>query len=392
MTFKTQKEAIEYLKSLDSIVVPSQFTYFNHCTCYQNSKIQTEMKSRGTWTGLPLNNVVLTQEMSFVERNRRIIEALEYGSVERANISYHSTPLSKNFILRVIMPKQNLSLQDKENLGITEEYQEKLRSEYRGFGDGRHPKLGKGEKILIFACSTVDEISKKNIDIFYGVREQDVIMYANKVANELQKQNEFPECILPTATQSPGNSYYLFDRNLDNFDKDTYSIKKSKDFSRYKERWILGTSGPIQIKDSEFEVEYQEEIKRELNDILQKKVKKLEDLVGVQLSNYFRSETITECGVRVNLVPKTFKKLQMEQEELKYMIDYLYNSGKISENYKNGLISDLNYVYEKWKLVALQNQKDYDTLENTPPQTTHFIEHVRRNTEISETEEIKKSR
>ena len=237
--FKDIKSALEFLKNLDFIIMPKQFTYFNHCTHYKPSE---------NWDELPIEEFTIRKEMSFLERRRRIIEGLDKGSVEEIDVTYTPSIDSKPFIIRVIMPKQNLSKQDLIDLDIDDEYYKKLRLEHNGLMGGySHPKLASGEKIHIFACSTVDEVSKKTIDIFYGVREQDVLRYANTVYNELTKKSSYDEPIMPKSKN---------DRDFE-FEHRTYSIKKSKDFSRY----IRKDHGEY-LQLSDFENEYFESLKK----------------------------------------------------------------------------------------------------------------------------------
>lgn len=272
MNFTDAYDAIKYLSSLEDIIIPKQFTYFNHCTCYQDKKIVSEKNRGKVWTTLPLEEVVIKWEMSFTERNDRIRQALDYGGVEKASISYKSIPFSKNFILRVIMPKINLSQKEFDELGVDDVYKTKLRREYSGFGDYRHPKLKNGEKILIFACSTVDEVSGKRIDIFYGVREQDTIMYANIVFKELNKQSKYLPCKMPKVSKVDGQSFYNYDSNLENFDQKTYSISKSNDFSRFKRMRVVFNSKTQASVFSEFEEEYYKDIMIQLEKLEQTEI------------------------------------------------------------------------------------------------------------------------
>ena len=262
MEFKTVTEALQYLQSIDQIIMPPQFTYFNHCTSFQAEALQKNKLFQKSWTQIPIDGFVIKKEMSFTERNQRIDEALGYGGKEKAGIQYAMPNGAKAFIIRVIMPKKNLSPEDKEKIGIDEVYNRTLQQEYMGLGDGRHPKLRHGEHILMFASSTIDEVSGQKIDILYGVREQDVIRYATAVKEALSIQNSYEECVIPTPERVPGAAYYEWDRDY-KFNRETYSISRNKDFNRYIRKGIIGPSGEVVLYQvSKFEEEYLAELRK----------------------------------------------------------------------------------------------------------------------------------
>lgn len=262
MNFETIEEALEYLKSLDQIIMPTQFTYFNHCTSFQAEAIQKNSLIKKSWTQIPVDGFVVKREMSFTERTQRIEEALEYGGKERANLAYAAPKNAKNFIIRVIMPKKNLSLEDRRKLKIEGEEELLLQKEYMGLGDMRHPKLKHNEHILMFACSMQDEVSGTNVDILYGIREQDVIRYANCVREALSIKTNYGPCIIPTTNKVDGQCYYEWDHNYQ-FEYEIYSIPKEKNFNRYLRRGVIGPSGEIVLyQASEFEQEYINELKK----------------------------------------------------------------------------------------------------------------------------------
>ena len=252
--FNTKEEALAYLQSIDRIVFPVQYTYFNHCTCYTPPHLKTS-NNKKSWSELPIPGFTIRREMSFKERDERIAEALDYGSVTHAGISYAMAPNSIPFIIRVVIPKLN------SGLNLSPEYQRRLQYEYRGLGDGRHAKLGHGEKIYTFASTKQDEVSGQAIDIFYGIREQDLIMYANTVYEELQKKPTYAPPIMPTAKKVPGTTYYEKERDYE-FNHRTYSLLKSKDFNRYFRMKLVGPNGEIQGEmQSQFEKEAEETIR-----------------------------------------------------------------------------------------------------------------------------------
>ena len=247
MEFKNAKEALEYLRSLNTIVMPVQFTYFNHCTSFQAEAIQATQVLKKSWTQIPTEDFVIRREMSFVERTERIEEALDYGRVDEAAICYAMPKGAKPFIIRVIMPKKHLSIDDRRKLDIDEVYYQKLWKEYLGLRGGRHPRLGHGEHIFMFASSTKDEVSGQSVDILYGVREQDIIRYANAVREALIIQHTYLECIIPSPTRVSGQAYYEWDHNYQ-FERETYVIPRDKDFGRY-ERKDVGDNCSYQFSD-----------------------------------------------------------------------------------------------------------------------------------------------
>lgn len=333
MEFKDSREAVEYLKSLEDIVMPPQFTYFNHCTMYQSKGMKNSRYQ--SWTELPLGEVILNKDMSFKDRNMRITQAFEKGGLKYAEIGFGKVENSKNFMLRVIMPNENLSIDDKAELGIDEAYQSKLTQEYRAFGTASHPKLKTGEKLLVFASSTVDEISGKKIDVFYAVREQDAIMYAKKVASELEKQNKYNSAILPT-TRTYDGTY--------DFDKHTYSIKKDKDFSRYTETKIIGDSANGPIYGTEFTRDYIYDVQQEILEKKKKNKQKLENGLGITITDYY---TAMDGDKLVNL-PKSKDKLLNEYLMMDYQIDHSYysKSSNFSDAYRQEMKRILKEVYD----------------------------------------------
>ena len=185
-------DSLQYLRALNTIVIPEEYTYWVHNTTYgKNENPQDKM-----FEEIPIDHFVVRGRMSFVERNARAIEAVEYGGFNRAAIAYMPNPRGKKIQIRVIMPKQFPTKAQKEKLGLSAKENADLRAEYNGLGDARHPKLKNGEKILIFATSQIDEISRKSIDIFYGVREQDLERYVESV-RDLMINTQVKPYILP---------------------------------------------------------------------------------------------------------------------------------------------------------------------------------------------------
>lgn len=257
--FKTTTEAINYLKSLNGIIMPVDFTYFNHCTSYLLPP-SAQKSTKKIWEDFPKDGFVIYREMSFTERDVRIISALEHGGADKASIRY-SAPSQPHlpFIIRVIMPKRH------NNLNLSEANQKELDIIYSGYGDNRHPKLPNGTSIFMFACSNFDEVSGKEVDILYGIRSKDVIMYANKVYEEMQKQDIYPYAQMPEVeeidvVEKMGNTNIVTTRKAFitdfEFNHHTYTIPKNKNFYRYERHPIVDEDGNIQaIMESDFEAE-----------------------------------------------------------------------------------------------------------------------------------------
>ncbi len=247
------QEKIEILRKMDSIIIPYDFTYFHHSTSYIPAKIKERVKNGKyirRWTELPQSEFVIKGEMSFVERDDRIKQVLEYRRpLSEAAIIYTLPDYSKPFCIRVIIPK--LDAIRKGRLPISEEYKRETEKLYFGYGDGRHPKLKNGERIILIGNAMIDEVSGKMVDIFYGVRECDIDLYFDSISKAVKSGY----------SHDPGVNLSTFDqfgRNT-NFYPQNYSITKSLNSRRY--------SG----SPSEFELElledYQEELKNDTQEL-----------------------------------------------------------------------------------------------------------------------------
>ena len=188
----TIEDAIKYLRSLDYICMPSKYTYFHHNTSYVANYDREEGKYNKAWPEVPTEDFKVKFELSCVEKDKRIQDALDYGGLEHASISYAPEKNSKLFAIRIIMPKNNLTDEEYKQLGLSDEDIKKLKSEYRGLGDIRHPKLANNEHVIMIGNITKDEVSGKDLDIVYGVREQDIISYANIVSQKLDIESVLP--------------------------------------------------------------------------------------------------------------------------------------------------------------------------------------------------------
>ena len=255
MEFKTVEEAKKYLENLQSVVFPQEYTYFIHCTTFSSKENAEKNNNNRSWTELPTKNFVVSKEMSFVERKDRVREALDYGGLDRARNIYTSMPDSKPFQIRVVIPRANLSEEEKTKLGFSNQDYRKFVFDNHLGKNGRHPKLWNGEKIEIFATSTYDEVTKTQQDIFYGVREQDIIKYAEMVSRELEKGVTIQEDKIPQTRDA-----------YDDWKTRPFSLQKAPNNYRYFRKYIPDEKGSYQAYQySEFEKEYYDDIKKSVS-------------------------------------------------------------------------------------------------------------------------------
>lgn len=216
-------DSLHYLRGLDKIVLPSEFTYFNHCTNYLPSEIKQKMingKYVNGWDFVPIDTFVIKREMSFVERTERVSNCLHYQKpLSEVPIIYKLNEYAKPFIIRVVMPKKSIITKDNFN----DPYIQELHKIYLGLGDGRHEKLPNDTKLLVFATSQVDEISGKKVDIIYCVREIDLKWYASLVKETLT--NRVPVEFMIDENLHRGSSLTFFNRD--------FLLERDVDFSRY---------------------------------------------------------------------------------------------------------------------------------------------------------------
>lgn len=181
--FQTEESALQYLRQCDLIIIPSLYTYWCHCSLYSPSG-QNVGK---LWNSLPIDVVEVRHEMSFKTREQRFEQTIIHQDLKCAPTDYaiDTTQTLKNFQLKVVIPKPMLTENEKRLLDKDEQYFSDYNYAYRGLGDGRHPKLPNKTKIYIFGYTQNDEMSGKPIDTVWGVREKDLLNYANSVRREL---------------------------------------------------------------------------------------------------------------------------------------------------------------------------------------------------------------
>lgn len=221
------QEKINFLRNLDGIIIPYDFTYLHHSTSYIPKDLKNRTVNKGNiknWTILPYNEFVIRKEMSFVTRDNRIEEVItQKKPLTTANIIYNLPDYSKPFCIRIIIPKINAVIENK--ISVSNEYKKELQKIYNGYGENRYPKLKGGEKIILIGSSTKDEISGKTIDIFYAIREFDIDLYIKSIA----------ETIKSGYIENSEVNLQIFDKYGKNIDfyPYSYSIEKNKTEERY---------------------------------------------------------------------------------------------------------------------------------------------------------------
>jgi len=189
--FKSEQEALEYLMQCRKIIVPSKFTYWCHSSQLQSNPNATQNpKLSKLWSELPTNGFTVRNEMSFLSRKDRLEYARRYQSLSSVPTSYTEVAGQEGFQIKVMMPRMNLTKEDFQSLGKDNEYQKNLSYQYRGLGDGRHPKLPNKSEVHMFGFMDHDEMSGKPIKTMIGVRGEDLIAYATEVKKELREKSK----------------------------------------------------------------------------------------------------------------------------------------------------------------------------------------------------------
>ena len=75
-----QQEDLEYLRTLENIVIPSEYTHWCHSTMYKPKEDYTSYSDSRCWNGIPTDRFIIRNEMSFVTRVQRINTGLDYGN------------------------------------------------------------------------------------------------------------------------------------------------------------------------------------------------------------------------------------------------------------------------------------------------------------------------
>ena len=268
---------IEFLRNLPNIVLPSDFTYFNHCTGYIPSSIKDMMvkgKYVNGWNEIPTEGFTVRGEMSFVERKGRIDSCLDYRKpLSEASIIYTLSDYCKPFMIRVIMPRRSV-IQDSSK---SEEYRKDLMRIYGGLGDGRHEKLPNKTNLVVIGSSQVDEISGKKVDIIYCVRDIDLDWYTEEVKSAV-REGSLEEFTLPSNLSRNSDFSFLLRGVM---------LPKDKDFSRFEK--VDGLS--------DFDMEYYDDF-RELigRHTVDGKLENLSSQERFRLQERFDSTYVTDSG------------------------------------------------------------------------------------------------
>lgn len=210
-----QKEDLMYLRKMENIVIPREYTYWCHNTMYKPTQDCVTASDKRCWNEIPVNNFAVKREMSFTTRTQRINTALDYGNDPA--LSYANTDNSWPFQIRVLQPKY-------EHIKTVYEDEQDQRKHYfyeRGLGDGRHPKLPGKTEVFIFAFAKKDDVSDGVIDIVYGVCKEDI----SKVANLVRKLEKYGKLPLNTNIQ-------IIDNRAHEANCPTV-LEKSKDYERF---------------------------------------------------------------------------------------------------------------------------------------------------------------
>lgn len=262
-------KCLEALRKLDKVVIPESFTYWVHNTAYGIKKSKYER----LWDEIPTEDFTVQREMSFVTRDDRVQEALSFGGLHKASNSYGIHNGAKNFQIRVLMPKRNLSAQQIDDLQMSPEELSLLAREYNGLGDYRHPKLQGKEHIFIFASHQTDEISGATIDILYGIREQDIERYTRAAYQALRlPTTDYFQMTSRTKNfrrnfqSNDGDGYEAAGKDYAQAISKAYCLDRAPNLCRYQKRIINGLTGkPDIVLPSEFEKEFLETIKSNPN-------------------------------------------------------------------------------------------------------------------------------
>jgi hypothetical protein len=129
-----QKQDLDYIRNLDKIVIPKEYTYWCHSTMYKPINDCLTTADKRCWNDIPTDKFITKKEMSFVTRTQRINSSLDYGN--QPALTYANTSNSLPFQIRVLQPKHKYIL----SLYEDEKIQKRHFFEERGLGDGRHPK------------------------------------------------------------------------------------------------------------------------------------------------------------------------------------------------------------------------------------------------------------
>lgn len=356
MKFKTVEEAKRYLESLDRIIIPKEYTYFVNASTFCFPELD-KLSAKKNWTILPTSSFKVKREMSFWTRDDLTAELLKGNLKTGEYITYGEPPKStKPFQIRVIFPNISLTEEELKKLDLTkEEYNEITFKNYQ-FGRGRHPKIFDGEVIEIFSTSIYDEITGVKEDIFYGVRQQDLIKYAEIVSEELQKNQSIPTGKNPDTLD--GVNY--------EWKHQTFSLQKNPNDYRFQKKYFVDG---LQGQYSEFEVEYIQELRKNNIDLESffgnshdNTISNIEQLLGIEITPTYEEFIYDQTyhAPRKYVIPKSKEKLIQEQRNILRNLRQLCDEGKYNELTFNLMRDELAKEYRKMR-VNLTNSTSSTT-------------------------------
>ncbi len=175
------KSNLEYLRNLDEILLPQNFTYLHMNTYFQSERAKERYdevhdEKSEAFTSIPTDTYNFNVITPFISREERVKEARK--NPDSLIVNYPGS--SKPFDIRVILPKKNLDTISKTNLNISDVDSKKLDLIYDGFGDQTRPKLF-ATNVVFIGSTLSDELTGDNIDILYAVREEDVDRYLGDI-------------------------------------------------------------------------------------------------------------------------------------------------------------------------------------------------------------------
>lgn len=185
MLTNEQKEQLRFLRNLDKIIIPRNWTYWNHDTTYKpaEDKDPKKLSDNRCWDNIPTDSFIINREMSFASKIQRINQGLDYHGDPK--IGYCNDANALPFEIRVLQPKEE-KLPDIFN----DEQECKTRGRWWcGLDDGRHPKLPGGEEVCVFASTQFDEASGEKVDIVYCVLARDLELVTKDIKKELIVNN-----------------------------------------------------------------------------------------------------------------------------------------------------------------------------------------------------------
>ena len=240
-----EKDDLKFLRGLDRIIIPKEFTYWCHSTMYKPLEDCKTFSDKRCWNEIPTNSFTIKREMSFVDRIGRINSALDYGNLPA--VTYANTANSLPFQIRVLQPKHKyVPVLYKDPAAQEQQYWAE-----RGLGDGRHPKLPNKTELYVFSFAQKDDVSDQAIDIIYCISKRDISIIADLVRTIIKE----------------GSTSY--NRNINIIDNRAFEnnvptvISRSTNQSRFFDMKIVDKEGnPQLIKKAGYKEDYNKLIKK----------------------------------------------------------------------------------------------------------------------------------